>query len=346
MTLIRGVDVHPTYQNVTSWAKVYRAGARFSIQKASENKQYPNAYYKGARAAGLLVGAYHWLHPNKSITDQVDMFVDWLRDAGWSSGRDLPPVLDLEDSDGLADTTVRARAHAFLDQVDRRLGLTDPWRKTIVYMNPDWRRRMVDVHEGRVLWLAQWPTAFRNTWPTQDTDKPAGAGIWQFVGGEQTRLRVDGIASPCDLNVALLADLKRMAPDFYGIEEEDMTPEQDKKLDEMHAAITGIGSLREVNAEGERVPHSAGYYLAHADRNSFDVKAILQQKVLPMLNEEQQRDAAEALVLQAIQNVVADRRVDLSDEDVAGMAHAVVRELVGAVAMPEDPAPPRQEVTE
>lgn len=341
MTIWRGIDVHPIYQNVTSWAKVRGAGIRWGIQKASENKPYPDAYFRAMEQVGILRGAYHWLHPAKSVTDQADMFVGWLRGAGWRSGFDLPPVLDLEDTDGKSDSDVRSAALAFMKRVDNALGLTDPWRRCAVYMNPDWRRRMgPTVTEGRVLWLAQWPSEFRNEWPTDETDKPAGAGLWQFIGGEQTNLRVPGIASPCDLDIALLEDLQRMAPEFFGqTGEEDMDAKQSAQLDALYRNLIdpGIGSLREKDDDGKQVFHTGGYYLAHTDRNSFDSKAILQQQVLPALTADQQRDAAEALVLSALRSAVAEIDRDLSEEDIQTLSQAIVRDLVGEVTAPQAP---------
>jgi hypothetical protein len=126
-------------------------------------------------------------------------------------------------------------------------------------------------------------------------------------------------------------------------EEDDMFSDADRdKLEFLFNNLGRIGSLREKDSKGNQVFHAAGYYHAHADRNAFDVKAILQQKVLPALTAEQQRDVAEGLMLQALQAAVAELRDgldgDLSDEDIAKLSQALVRGLVGAVSQPGEPS--------
>lgn len=106
---------------------------------------------------------------------------------------------------------------------------------------------------------------------------------------------------------------------------------QDVVRDELKF-LREIGSLREQNADGTRKVVHAGYLMAHVDRNSFDNKAILQQRVLPELAEAEARDVAEATAVAAIREAITELGVSLTAEQVDALAQAVVRRLVGEVS--------------
>jgi GH25 family lysozyme M1 (1,4-beta-N-acetylmuramidase) len=333
MPLVRGIDVHPSYQTVTDWGKV--AGAvDFMIQKATEHTTFrtSNMYYKTAKAKGLLVGAYHFFRPGKgSATDQADWFVAWLRAAGWQKGRDLPPVLDLERDDDLSDATVRARAAVFLNRVDSVLGLgSDPWQRTMLYMNASWRDRMNGLHHGRVLWLASWPAEFDHAWPTRETSKPSGAGIWQFTdnGGGMVPGITNGGPQSLDLDVAVQAELAKMAPLFYndGKEEDmDLTP----------ANLAAIGKAvwdhkREVSASACKLAGWPDGFDASA-WNLLSGADAAEVALLALARSEEARDAVQAQVLAGIQQATAGR---LSTEEAREVADLVTANLVRIVVEP------------
>ena len=48
-----------------------------------------------------------------------------------------------------------------------------------------------------------------------------------------------------------------------------------QQVDQLHSALTSIGSLTEVDAKGKAVPHGAGYYVAHIEQDT----AAIQLKV-------------------------------------------------------------------
>lgn len=162
---------------------------------------------------------------------------------------------------------------------------------------------------------------------------PRGKGIGyhaQFTRTEPYKWNANH-ACPGPARIAQMPTVIRMMNDAVKGEDVDMTPEQAQQLADLHRNLIspGIKSLR----DGKQ--HTAGFYLGHTDRNAFDVKAILQQKVLPALTAEQQRDAAEALVLAALQAAVVELRDgldgDLSDADIQRLSQALVRGLVGEV---------------
>src|SRR3954471_21486658 len=90
-----GIDVSH-YQQEIDWQQVRRVGVAFAFIKASEgiNVSDPmfNHNWRGAKAARILRGAYHFFRPQLDAEAQVNLFLDRIQnDAG-----ELPPVLDVE----------------------------------------------------------------------------------------------------------------------------------------------------------------------------------------------------------------------------------------------------------
>ena len=107
MTFTPGLDVSE-FQKVINWPQVYGAGYRFAIIKASEGMHTFDAQfetnYNGAKAAGLVVGVYHFVHPEVAAADQLAHFLQVLGDRT----PDLPIALDHEfaSNDPAAVTSV------------------------------------------------------------------------------------------------------------------------------------------------------------------------------------------------------------------------------------------------
>jgi lysozyme len=92
---VHGIDVS-RWQNDIDWQAVRAAGTRFVFIKATEGGDHIDprflANWAGARAAGIPVGAYHFVYWCRPAHEQAQWFVQHIpRDADA-----LPPVLDLE----------------------------------------------------------------------------------------------------------------------------------------------------------------------------------------------------------------------------------------------------------
>lgn len=212
MALVRGIDVS-SYQTVTSWSSVRDAGYRYAIVKGTEGRDFTSPtffeYYREARAADLLTGSYHFARPgSSSAARQAGFYVRQLREAGFRSGRDLPPNLDIEDTGGLSGADLTAWCLEFLAEVDRLLGLDGAWSRCGFYCNRDYydnRLNGARLHRGRWFWLASWPAGQEQ--PTEDDEMPDGAAIWQWTD----RGSVPGIRENTDLNVVRDIDLGRLS---------------------------------------------------------------------------------------------------------------------------------------
>lgn len=218
MTLAHGVDISSA-QKVTSWSSLRSSlGANgFVIVKATEGRTFVSPtwskYWAAAGAAKILRGSYHFARPVNSPATEAANYVAQLRAVGFKSGRDLPPMLDLEDRGGRTSAELTTWARTFLAGVDGALGLRDPWLRCGVYLNRWYRSTYTDGSflVGRVTWFAQWGSN-RTTWPTDAARDAVGTGLWQW----SDRKTVGGISTPCDADVARPADLRSMAPAWFG----------------------------------------------------------------------------------------------------------------------------------
>ncbi|WP_225836426.1 lysozyme [Streptomyces sp. NK08204] len=167
--LPRGHDVS-SHQEQVDWPEARSRGARFVYVKATESTGYVNPYfarqYEGARASGLIRGAYHFARPDRSSGDrQAAYFVQhggaWRAD-GWT----LPPALDIEynpyDSKhecyGLSSTRMVDWIRSFSDEVRRETG-----RRPVIYTTAHWWRSCTGDSRAfagdHALWIARHGTS-------------------------------------------------------------------------------------------------------------------------------------------------------------------------------------------
>lgn len=195
----KGLDVS-SHQGVVDWVKVKAAGYDFVWVKASEGATFTSptflAQVHGARAAGLKVGAYHYLRPQRGRGGHVEaaFFFQHLQSAGLGAG-DLIPVLDIEEHHvgGVAaedEYTKQAYDH-LRTLTGRRVGIyTFPFFRTNW---PSWVTRAP-------LWIADFGGLTAPRLPKPWTKYAA----WQHTD----RGRIDGVGGNVDKN--LTADLRKL----------------------------------------------------------------------------------------------------------------------------------------
>lgn len=197
---IQGVDV-ASYQHpggaAIDWNAVAAGGYSFAFIKATEATNYKNPYFngdwRGAGAAGMWRGAYHFARPALPLSTAIDQ-ADWfIASTGLMQGAvDLPGVLDLETTGGLGPADLTAWAETFLAEVQ---GLTG--RAPMIYVGYFfWRDTMgapVSLARYR-LWLPSWTTASSPSF----VPSPWKAG-WTFWQWSSTG-RVPGISGNVDVN--------------------------------------------------------------------------------------------------------------------------------------------------
>lgn len=187
---IHGIDVSK-YQKRINWPEVAAMNIKgirfhFCFMKATQGTVRADPYFsynwEGSKKAGLIRGAYHYFEPAEDGLKQADFF---LRQVDHAPG-DLPPVLDIEEINGVNKSTLRKRLKDWLDKVEERTGV-----QPIIYTNPKTYYYLLDDDFSHYpLWIAHYhsggqPRIFRN---------------WHFWQHSESG-RVNGIQSHVDFNV-------------------------------------------------------------------------------------------------------------------------------------------------
>lgn len=153
---VTGMDVS-YYEPSIDWTAAHAAGMAFTFIRVSDGLQFPDPkfadYWAGAKAAGVIRGAYQFFRPAQDPIAQADLLLSAI---GPLEAGDLPPVIDVEVSGGLSTSDVAASVRAWVDHVAAAIG-----RPPIVYAGLySWHdlTGSADVTTSP-LWVAQYTTA-------------------------------------------------------------------------------------------------------------------------------------------------------------------------------------------
>ena len=92
-----GLDVSHWQSSSVDWKKVATV-KRYAQTRSGDGLGTDETFqrnYKGARDAGMIVGAYEYVRPTLAVQDQAKHLLDQLAQAGFGPS-DLPPMLDVE----------------------------------------------------------------------------------------------------------------------------------------------------------------------------------------------------------------------------------------------------------
>ncbi|MDN8590800.1 glycoside hydrolase family 25 protein [Paenibacillus sp. 11B] len=199
----QGIDVSHHNGNI-DFKRVAVDGISFVFMKATQGKSFRSSkflqFVKDAKAAGLLIGAYHYVDDSAGSVDaakaEAQNFYRAIQDAGGIGVFDLPPVMDYESNKkGYSKATITAVAKTFLEEVHRLTGV-----KPMVYTYPAFIGNFSGLR-GYPLWIARYSNqtpADASGWTRWD--------FWQYsdgaAGGYLPRgnRKVDGISGAVDLN--------------------------------------------------------------------------------------------------------------------------------------------------
>jgi lysozyme len=166
-----GVDVS-SYQGSINWTSVKAAGRSFAFIKATEGRTFNSSTFTsqitGAKAAGVLAGAYHFArYDTNTAADEASHF---LAVAGkYISAGYLRPVLDVEHSTTLSKTALSNWVNAWCNQVKSATGVAP-----IVYSYVSYASAHLNTTVTQwPLWMAQYPSS-----PAPQTGKPSGTSPW------------------------------------------------------------------------------------------------------------------------------------------------------------------------
>lgn len=153
---IHGIDVS-RYQEIIDWGSVKNMNVEgvklgFCFIKATEGVESEDRRFKRnwakAREAGIARGAYHFFIASKSGKAQAEHFIKTVE----LQPGDMPPVLDVEQTNGMSSKKVRERAREWLETVENYYGV-----RPIIYANVDFYQQILkDEFDDYPLWVAHY----------------------------------------------------------------------------------------------------------------------------------------------------------------------------------------------
>ncbi|MMZ54911.1 Lysozyme M1 precursor [compost metagenome] len=189
----QGIDVS-RYQGNIDWKAVKADGISFAFIKASQGQRYVDPTFttnaKGARAAGVMLGAYHFLDATsvEAAKAEARHFADVMDQVGGAKALDLPAVMDYENNpSNLSKTIISAVALAFLIELERLTG-----RKPIIYTGNAFAANFNASLGGYPLWIAR----YSETRVPSDTVTWKRWDIWQYSDSG----KIAGIKGNVDMN--------------------------------------------------------------------------------------------------------------------------------------------------
>jgi len=151
---VHGIDVSK-HQGTIDWKRVSRMKKNdiqisFAFIKATEGiSRQDNKFeinWKQAEQNGILRGAYHFYYPSRDAGKQADNFINIVK----LSIGDLPPVVDIEYSNGKSAKTICEGLKVYLNRMEKYYGI-----KPIIYTNTNFYNTfLLGNFDEYPLWIA------------------------------------------------------------------------------------------------------------------------------------------------------------------------------------------------
>ena len=190
---VHGVDVS-RWQGDIDWVTLRKQGANFAWIKATDGTDHLDPKFmdnwKGAAAAGIPRGAYHFFYWCSVSEVQADWFI---ANVPKEKGA-LPPVLDVEwnahsktCNERPDQATVLAKMQVFLDKLEKHYG-----QQPVIYTAPDfYDANLRGKLTNYTFWLRSVAAHPSSVYPGR------AFGFWQYSGTGMA----DGVDHKIDLNV-------------------------------------------------------------------------------------------------------------------------------------------------
>ncbi len=186
---LRGIDVSK-WQGDIDWDAVKAAGIEFAFIRVSDGAARPDPAFARnwaeAGRVGIARGAYQYFRPLEDPEEQADLL---LSAVGPPGPRDLPPVIDIEVSDGVEPREMARRMDRWARRVKKALAV-----RPLVYTSAKhWVELLAGSRTFRrhLLWVAHY-----------DSDCPNTPSAWRrwTIHQVSQEAQVAGITAPVDEN--------------------------------------------------------------------------------------------------------------------------------------------------
>ena len=184
-----GIDVSK-WQGDINWPEVASAGVEYAFIRVSDGLDYFDQKFaqnwEGARANGILRGSYQFFRSDEDPVAQANLLLNTM---GPLEPGDLPPVIDVESTDGQTPETIATNVGIWIDTVESALGV-----KPIIYTGRYFWEDNVqsDAFSENPLWVPNWGVSCPNI-PSQWS----GWAFWQTSDNGT----VPGISGAVDENL-------------------------------------------------------------------------------------------------------------------------------------------------
>jgi len=183
---VHGIDVSH-YQAKINWDTIAAQAIDFAFVKATEGTDHADTLFcnnwSDIKRVGLKRGAYHFFRPRSSVLKQAQNFMSQVN----LEPGDLPPVLDVEVTDGASDELVIKRVRTWVEIIEHHYQV-----KPIIYTNLNFYKQYIRQNfDDYPIWIARYNTR---------EPKLANNQQWQFWQyGNRGQLK--GINGFVDFNV-------------------------------------------------------------------------------------------------------------------------------------------------
>jgi len=171
----RGFDVSH-YQGTIQWNNINRSEYDFSIAKATGGTGFIDpdfsANWNGMKEREMIRGAYHYFYPNESAKQQAQNYLNTVKGLQES---DLPPIIDIEVSNGLDAKIIVQGLLTWLDEVEEATQ-----RRPMIYSDLNFAQTYLtdESLSAYPLWIADYNDE------VGELPKPwqaSGWQIWQYT---------------------------------------------------------------------------------------------------------------------------------------------------------------------
>ena len=187
---LEGIDVS-YYQGNVDWSAV-AGDVDFAISRVNHGGFFDpefDANWAESRDAGLIRGAYQYFDPGGDPVAQATTVIDAI---GALEPGDLPPVIDVESTDGLGPAAIAANVDTWISLVEGAFG-----RRPIIYTGSYfWNDNVgTDAFVDHPLWIAHYTNGCPNlptVWPDWHFWQYTDSGSVSGIAGNVDRNRFNG----------------------------------------------------------------------------------------------------------------------------------------------------------
>jgi lysozyme len=190
--LVYGIDVSH-HQGDINWKKVKSMVSNnrkvsFAFIKATEGITRQDKHFsknwKATKKEGIIRGAYHFYYPSRDAVKQADNFIKQVK----LEPGDLPPVVDIEHSNGKSKKQITEGLKTFMDIIEKQYGAAP-----VLYTNISfYYTYLADDFNDYTVWISGYHG--------EDLFKEKFTEAWHFWQYSENG-RIDGISGKVDCNV-------------------------------------------------------------------------------------------------------------------------------------------------